>query len=227
MVAGADGAAKTFYQNPNFMLGDNVAQKMMIGHFNIYFQTVVHNNAKLVLGANVFCESYVRGNGVRVWDPLDPDHVNAFMAGNLIADIFVTLGRMNEDKSQYSSTWKSITGVMPDSLNVKPEVNELVWYPGCAAISSHWGWNDGMDFSNKRQYVCGGNDEETAKRNVIVMQELQFRYDPREGKYSHVTEDSGHWGTKIYPGCGKIRNGMGSGILHDPSYAQTKTMSLV
>ena len=43
MEGGRNGAAQTYYQNPNMMMAGNAAQKMIYGHFTLYFKTIVFN----------------------------------------------------------------------------------------------------------------------------------------------------------------------------------------
>jgi len=160
-----------------------------------------------------------------VWDPLDPEHVDAYTAGNMMCDMFVTLLPMKQDTNATKSFWKSLTGVMPHSLGVTAYVNDIVYYEGCEAVAAHWNWKDASDYSSQRYRITNDNVESNAKFNVICMQEVQFKYDPSTDKYSNCTEDQGHWGNKIYTGCGAVRKGLAT-HLETPWYHQTKTIQL-
>jgi hypothetical protein len=42
-------------------------------------------------------------------------------------------------------------------------------------------------------------------------------YDPHSGKYDLTIENTGHWGNRVYPGCGRVRRGMAK-FLEDRAY---------
>lgn len=199
---------------------DNVAQKMIYGHFTLYFKTIIMFPERIVIAENVYCNEYVQGNGTEVWNPFDETHMSEYTSGNLICDVFVTVQFM-KDTGSVRSTWRSITGQMPRSMSVDASVDNLVFFPGCAAFTEYWSISpNGPD--RERYRADGSND---SKSNVICMQELQLRYDPSERKYSSVTRDSGHFGPNVYAGCGDVRSG-GECKFEVPFYSQIKSMSL-
>ncbi len=202
---------------------------MIYGHFTVYNKTIVHDSAKVAIAQNVYCRAYLGGNGVRVWDPLDPTHVAAFTSGELICDMFVTSRLMRDSLDDNKRTWwRSLTGRMPSSMSVTRDVAQLVWYQGCEAFSQFWQLHtDAKDYFDDT-YRCSATNEAgnpaDRKANVICMQELQMKWSPADGKYSHIVQDKGHWGEKVYPGCGRVRAGDGS--FEIPEYLALNTTSL-
>lgn len=51
---------------------------------------------------------------------------------------------------------------------------------------------------------------------VLVSQGHQSMYNPSNGLMDLVIKNTGHWGDRVYPGCGKVRTGMAK--LLEPVY---------
>lgn len=204
-------------------MADNAAQKMIYGHFTIMFKTIVTNPAMIVVAENVFCNAYLGGNGVETWDPLSEDHVQSFGSGNLICDVFVTVNLM---AIAPTTTWRSVTGTLPRALGVSEDVAEAMLYPGCDAFASFWKMSgDVIDTSATARYHALPSNIAERKFNVVCMQELQLRWDPREKRMSSLTPDAGHFGDRVYPGCGLVRKGHAQGF-EVPWYATTRSITL-
>ncbi len=228
MVSGANGAAKTFYKNPDFMVAENAAQKMVFGHFTTYFTTICQAPEKIAVAKNVFCRGYVGGNDTKVWNPLSLKHGEAWRSGNMdFASMFITLGLMNQ--STPFANWLSVSGVMPPSLNVDSHVAKGIQYPGCRGVSAMWNFRadggDGMTPTTRRQYSCKPNPSER-RFNVICMQEAQIDiHNALNPSKPIAIQDCGHWGSWVHEGCGKVRAGIQM-HLQPPSYLDTNTYTL-
>ncbi len=228
MCSGINGAARTAYKNPDFMLAENAAQKMLFGHFTMYNTTMVTAPEKIAIAKNVFCRRYQGGNDMNVWNPFSIAHKNDYRDGRMgTASMFITLGLMNQSKPY--AFWLSMTGVMPSSLNVDKAVARGVAYPGANAFSSHWGFGadngDGLVQSTRNQYSCTPNQLER-KFNVICMQEVQINiYNSMDPSKPIVYMDKGHWGDRVYEGCSAVREGRKM-HLDIPSYHDIKAFTL-
>lgn len=159
-----------------------------------------------------------------VWDPNNRKHLLWYKDGQLRRDMFVTMGPMN--RAATVTSWLSMTGAMPRSLDVDAEVKALLEYPGCWAWSQYWGWNANNCRLEREgdAYSCV-SDPLARKYNVICMQELQIRQDPTSGQWTDVTCDKGHWGSAIYPGCADVFNGV-KAYFEIPGYMPTKSIAL-
>lgn len=203
-----------------------MAQKTIFGHFTQYTKTAVTDPAKVIIGHNVYCDKYLGGNGVQIWDPLNEEHTNAYRDGEMICDAFVTLSAMKDSgASAQSSFWTSLTGKVPKSLNASAGVNDMMHFPGAAGFTSFWGFvTDAHDFAD-RTYRAN-QEAADRKQNVICMREFQIRYDPETKRMDHFTRDAGMWGACIYEGCGKVICGQQTSIFQTPSYHEVKVVSL-
>lgn len=200
------GAALTIYKKPDMMLAQNAAQKMIYGHYTTYMTTVVMYPEKIAIMQNVYCRKYIGGKGISAWNATNEHHLRDYADGNMRCDIFVSYVPMNA--AETTTNWLSMAGRMPASLGATEDVNRLMHYPGCEALARHWKWNTdarNYDADEDVYRVCIGNDER--KFNVICFQELQIRYDPLEGRYSHVVTNKGHWGEDEAPGAARVWNG--------------------
>jgi hypothetical protein len=206
MQAGADGAAVTYFKNPDMMFADNAAQKVVYGHYTLYLRTIVTQPERIIIAYDIYSTGYFGGNGPDVWDACDEDDVSGFADNVMARDIFVTYQAMNESGSngKNSSSWRSLTGIMPSSYSVSSDVNEKMHYPGCAGVAQMWGWKtDNIDF-NDRSYHAMLSDHGN-RSNVICFQDFQIRSTGSGGFES--TREAGHWGPHVYEGCGVVRDG--------------------
>jgi hypothetical protein len=177
----------------------------------------------------VFCAGYLGGNGMRPWNPTSNRHLQMFKDGRMQEyAIFTTLGPMN--RAIPNTSWLSMSGTMPSRLNASRLVQDEMRYQGHTAVSRMWGFNpeNAVVASGEERYSAENNDM-ARKYNVICMQELQIQYEPTgtggDGCWKKVTIDQGHWGEKVYPGCGKVYT-CDETFLNTPSYIQTKTTAL-
>lgn len=192
------------------MMGDNVAQKLIFGNFSMYNKTWVKSPEMVALMHNVYCSGYVGGAGSSVWDPLNENHMSDYTDSRMECDAFVTMGPMCDTmSSQQNTSWRSITGVCPSSLCAKSEVNDMLYYPGCKAISNFWHW-----MTNAKEYGRGAGQEYRMvtdtlerKQNVLCFQEAQFKWDLSKGAYTKVVLDKGHWGSDIDTGLRAVMDG--------------------
>lgn len=186
------------------------AQKTIYGHYTMYNKTVILRPEQVVLMHNVYCSGYVGGWGVSVWDPLDDYHSDQYSDSHLEHDCFITLGPMYHTTSgDQETSWRSLTGVVPDSLHAREDVHEMMKYPGCKAIANHWHW-----LTNAKDYGQGQNveykiavDPTERKQNVLCFQAAQMKWNMHDGDFTKVVTDEGHWGQDIDKGIRNVLDG--------------------
>lgn len=49
--------------------------------------------------------------------------------------------------------------------------------------------------------------ERKREENTVCYQGHQFAFDPQTGSMDVITQNTGHWGPNVYPGCGTVRAG--------------------
>jgi len=218
MIAGEHGAARTYFMNPDWMWSQNAAQKMVFGHYSVYFKTIVTEPKMIHIFDNAFIQKYIGGHGVQAWNPLNESHKQHYKDGRLDRDIFVTMQPMNRWCTP--SFFLPFTGRLPTGDTVDVEFAKQMYYPACEAITTTWAVP-----MNGRAY--GGEDGQSVhnpKSNQMCMQELQIRYDSKSKQITHVIRDQGHLGD-VYAGHLKVIN---KAVSHFqvPDYVQEKRMSL-
>jgi hypothetical protein len=202
-MMGYGEAAKTYYGFADFQLADNVAQKVHYGHFTMYAKTVVLRPDMIVRGDNIVVKDYNGGNGTRVWDPLNEDHVDAYRSNELENDVFLAavLPNWTLDATQFMD----ITGRFSDRLMPNLESKRATDYgPMARILSNLWGWRSVASPVNREHFSTI-----SPKFNTIVFQEHQMLYSHSSKRFDKAIIEKGHWGGKVYPGCGEVRRGYG------------------
>lgn len=199
MAQGGGKCASTLFGHADFQLADDAARKIHYGHFTMYNKTVIWSRQHIVHARNVFCRDYKGGNGTSVWDPLNPDDVDAYITNNLKYDIFwipKPIGHYTSSKHQ------SITGCYPKELQASKEVNEASQSYRREVFVKHWRWQN----QEKRDPLTPTIYQD-AKHNIIVFQAHQGVYNHATKFPDRIITEKGHWGPNVYATCGKTRKG--------------------
>jgi hypothetical protein len=194
-------AGKTFYGLADFQLSDNVAQKTHFGHFTMYAKSVVMFPQYIVRADNIVCLDYVGGNGHLIWNPANDDHVDSYRANELICDVFM----VPIIRGTWTPNWHimDISGRYNERVSPNAEARASTDYgPMAAILGEIWGWRAIISPQQKDYFA-----QFAPKFNTVVFQEHQKLYDPNRGDYSVYKIDRGHWGSRVYPGCGEVRRG--------------------
>lgn len=187
-------------------------------------KTVVLNPEKVVLTRNVYCNGYLGGHGVGVFNPNSHADKNDWLDMKVDKSIFVTMGPMSGCRTRHQ--WASITGRMPQSLQCTDEVALEVQYEGCDAFADFWGFRTDAKLYGPQTPYSTQSEAIDRKHNVICFQEFQQTYDPQTDKYSIVQLNAGHWGRyACAPGAGEVTSGT-RGRFEIPSYAGFNKMQL-
>lgn len=209
----------TFYGHADMMLSDNAATKMHYGHFTYYAKSQVLKSNKIIHGRNVVCRDYLGGNGHRAWDASNPDDREDYQGGNLTNDIFFVPVLMNH---QVDTNHMDITGVYHPDIAANEEVNRATHYDAAAIYRQYWGWRNNIVSLTDKKY----SNVHKARDNTICFQEHQHLYNHGSGKFDLTIIDKGHWGDRVYPGCGRARRGVEL-YLKPVKYDNTNTVGFV
>jgi len=179
----------------------------------------VTNRRLVVVSPGAACNRYNGGNGVRFWDPCNVDHVEAFRRAELINDIFVMAVPPNYHEDKF---YIDITGTLHNDLCVG-EAMHLDFCPTAHIYSGFWGFRHGRNCGIARTHF----GDYRAVYNTMAFQQFQtlFNYTGNgSGDFNRVVINKGHWGEKVYPGCGKAR--IGRARFETPAYLGTNTFSI-
>lgn len=197
MVGGGE-AGQTLYGFADFQLADNVVQKMHYGHYTHYMKTIVRDKSKIMLMRNILCRNYIRGNGLRPWDPLSETDKDAYTSNELMSDVFVVAEKAN---------WKTpgnvidLTGKFSPELGLNNRAAETGNYTMARALTELWMWQ------NKKQYFNAsyGSRANEGRHNTLCFQDYNRYYNHATKEYSTVIENTGHFRGCVYAGSGAVR----------------------
>lgn len=222
VMRGRGEAAFTWWAKADFQLGDNVAQKMLFGHFTMYAKTIVHNTRKVVHHYNSFVKEYLGGNGHAFWNPLDGNDRSDYESGELNKDIFFTATRADFRVTQ---NHLSLTGEYPQQLSASADAQAATKWGASNIYNEMWGWRVGGAYNPITEHH---SKNAGAKFNVVCFQEHQRLYNykgNKTGEFDLYVIDKGHWGPRVYAGCGAVRRGKQK-YLAAPAYLSEKTTTL-
>lgn len=222
VMRGGGEAAFTWYGKADFQLGSNVNQKMTLGHFTMYAKTIVHNTRKIVHHYNAYIKEYLGGNGHSYWDPLNAEDKAEYDAGELTKDIFFTAVLPSFRVTQ---NHMSLTGSYPAQMNASAEAQSATNWGASSIYNDMWGWKVSQHYNPITEHHSRNAG---AQFNVVCFQEYQRLYNHKgnkTGEFDLYIIDKGHWGPRIYAGCGQVRRGKRK-YLYAPSYLSQKTSTL-
>jgi hypothetical protein len=216
---------ETLIGHANFQLGDDPVQKMHIGNFTLYEKSVVYKPHQVGIAENIFSMGYLYGNDCNFYS--GRDQLGGGTPGTMNASIFSCLvpyeGTGSEDVMQTKNEFPnpmSITGQFEHTILAAMQTQEqkdTPHYPSAGFYKNFWRWVSPADPDHSERMY-----DVSATLNTICYQGHQQNYNPSTGQYDIVIANTGHWGDKIYPGCGKVRRGVEK-MLQSVTYAGSVT----
>jgi hypothetical protein len=206
-VAGSS-TGETLIGHSNFQLADNVIQKMHYGNFTMYQKSIVYRQHQVSIAENIFAMNYVGGNDCHFFS----DRAQ-LTTGELKHSIFACLvpyeGNRTSDASGISVTHEfpnpmSITGRFESKDHAdEKEDDAATHYPSADFYRRYWGWAAAGDPNGTDRAF-----DSYSRWNTVCYQGHQQNFNPASGQFDLVTTNTGHWGDRVYPGCGRVRKGM-------------------
>jgi hypothetical protein len=202
---------ETLIGHADFQLADNVVQKMHIGNFTMYLKSVVYQQQNVYIAENIYAQGYLHGNNTDWFTKAD---VNKFMPKE-------TVGRQ---KSMYaclvpyegpgSSEGEYFLNEYPNPLDVtgsyspsNPALAEFGNLPGLHYASAPY-YADLHKWTNARTDPMESGFNSYNRYNTLCFQGHQAMFNPGSQNYDLVQANTGHWGSRVYAGCGKVRKGL-------------------
>lgn len=224
MVGGGE-AGWTFRGHENFMLQNDAMRKMIFGHFTMYAKSVVFRPEFIVHIENILPSEYVGGTTASCWNPLDKWDRQAYHQGEMIHSCFVFPMDPNEKIERQTI---DICGQFHPDLQGQDEPGGMQLHYRAAQILSHvWRWSHPRENPLESR---GFGPSAPLRYNTICREMFQVKYQHRgngTGDYTHYTINQGHWGPRVYAGCGKVRGGGSSMYLEPVPYSGTSTMAII
>jgi hypothetical protein len=105
---------------------------------------------------------------------------------------------------------------VPHLRNLDEEVGNVggrLHYPGAGYYANIWRMNNTAQ-THTSEFV----QLSLAHDNTLVFQGHQMAYNPNTKAYDLTTTNTGHFGERVYPGCGKVRRMANQKYLQPVSY---------
>lgn len=223
-MAAYGAAGWTFEGKQDFQLGEDAYRKMIFGNFTMYGKPIVLNKEAVTHGLDIFSKGHVRGNGIEVWDPNDPEDVARYQRGDMDKDIFYVYVPINwRPKTWYFDITGHLTSDMGGTRTGEPS------WPNAKEYSNFWGWRALSSFMNRPLSDPGNNygfygNRNLYRNNTLVFQDVQMWQD-KPKSWGIVRKNKGPWGDKVMPGTGKARRGEEM-CLPTPTYLERASITI-
>jgi len=223
MVAGRQ-TGSCFFSHADMELGDDVTRKLHIGNFTFYAKPAVLQPRNIAYAPNIYCEEYLGGNGTNYFRYDDTDRQN--LQDGIIDDrdmfcVAVPL-EFKPDRRFIDLTGRYDSKVCGGVSDESP-----MQYSNADLYSEYWGWSHPSvaNRPNPDDYTA----DSVPQYNTICVQDHQRIFLHKgngKGTFDKVIMNKGHWGPRVYPGCGRVRRGVET-HLKPTKYEETSTMAIV
>jgi hypothetical protein len=208
-----------------FRLGSDAARDLIYGQYTNYHKTLIHDKKKVIIVPDILPKKYVGGNGHEFWDPNDEENdVDEYHRGRMTRDIFACAVPINFKPHHF---YFDITGQHHESMEASMTVDNTFHYPSAPIYRAKWKWIPSDINPLNRMYFS--DTMHSPKFNTLVFQNATFEFEwnsmSKGGTFSKVILEKGHWGERVYEGCGKVRRG-NKKYFEIPGYLSTKTIAL-
>jgi hypothetical protein len=184
LMKGGNETGATFQGHSDFQLGDDVQSKIHYGNYTYYSKAIVTNHKNIILARNVLANGYAGGDGCK-WKSGDAGDMYAFLVPY---DEHKKANPLRLFSHHADDPGRSMTGAL--------------YYQ-----RSH----DQSQVPSETKFTTLSEQEDS---NDICYMGHHFWWKPHReqneaalGSYTGVTINTGHWGDRVYPGCGRVRAG--------------------
>lgn len=195
------------FGNSNMMVAHEAARKVGMMHYTAYLSAVVLYPKNVFVAEDLYCERYLGGMDVTFWSPerYTQSQANRRAASIICAPLPPSVKELDEhvDMRGRWYTENELQLVSQDRFD-RP------CYPGAARMNTRFKWYDSVRKDR-------GANRGRIPPNYVCSQGMEWYYNTKTHQYDDFTVESGCMGPKVYPGCGKVRNGQLL-YLKDPQY---------
>jgi len=153
---------------------------------------------------NCFCRKYVRGNGLSVFDPLNPTDIDEYVSKHQINhDVFFAPIPANYRSPSYIL---DISGSFHSAHHASLKAQRCTQYPSAQIMSATWGFKH---VDPNPTSTAWKDEKALPKYNTLCFQASQDNYDHARKAWSARTVSRGHFGPNEYDGVRDVRDGYG------------------
>lgn len=197
----------TMFGNSMMMVAHEAARQVGMMHYTAYLSAVVMYPKNVFVVEDIFCQRYLGGMGVTFWTV---ERYQNAQGDRRRADIICAplppLQRELDEKVDMRGRWYT----EHDLQLVTQDRFDRPCYPGAARMNAIFKWYDAVRKDR------GGHRGKVAP-NYVCWQGMEWYYNTKNNQWDSFTVETGCMGPKVYPGCGKVRNGQLKHLV-DPCY---------
>jgi hypothetical protein len=214
LTTAGKGTGETLIGHADFQLADNVVQKMHIGNFTMYLKSIVYQQQNVYIADHIFAQGYLWGDNVAFWNAAQSRNAAGLMdqqvnGGAGVPSIFACL--VPYDGARSGGDY--FAAELPNPLDVtgayspsNPALESLgnsreLHYASAQFYAQLHSWNN----SAPSEYQQFGSYN---RYNTLCFQGHQAMFNVATRNYDLVQLNTGHWGPRVYQGCGKVRKGL-------------------
>lgn len=172
----------------------DAVRKVGLMHYTAYFSAVIMQPKNVYIVEDLFCQKYLGGMGVEFWKR--DEYVNAQnrKAKSIICAPLPPNFKEIDEKIDIRGRWytEQRLGLVTAERFDKP------LYPGCGRMNILFGL---IEKANKQVST------RKVAMNFCCWQGHEWYFNTVSNSFDDFTIESGHFGSNVGPGCGKVRNG--------------------
>jgi hypothetical protein len=197
----------TMFGNSNMMIAHEAARKVGMMHYTAYLSAVVMFPKNVFVVEDLYCERYLGGMDVSFWSPerYTQSQANRRASSIICAPLPPSCKELDEHVDM-RGRWYTEN----ELALVSQERYDRPCYPGAARMNARYKWYDAVRKDR-------GANRGRIPPNYTCSQGMEWYYNTKTNNFDDFTVESGCMGPKVYPGCGKVRNGQLL-YLKDPQY---------
>jgi hypothetical protein len=193
----------------DFQLGDNVVQKLHYGNFTFYSKSVVYRQQNVYLAEDMFSTGYIGGTGTEFFSDYQDmeDYNNGVHTRH--KSIFAMIAPYTD--VEYNNPIDITGRYSGDTAALN--VDDKLHFSSAPFYRQLWNWGSQGNVPPGRSKF----EAPDASQNTMCFQGHQSMFNPQTKMFDVVIKNTGHWGDRVYPGCGKVRQGMQK-VFDPPHY---------
>ena len=206
LAKGGSELGATYHGHHDFMLSDDILRKVHVGHYTFYSKSVIKRPKNYIIIEDIFSQGYLGGEGTRFFTKQELE--DAVSEGTLGKGGGPSLICVVSNGGEPDSDVLDITGRFQQSVYdiYNDEDAQVEHYKGSGSA-----YND-MKLQMLEPYRNNINDEyiqRVQRFNTVCFRGMQYTKDSA-GKMQLTQLNTGHWGTNVYAGVRKVREGENS-----------------
>jgi hypothetical protein len=216
LTKGGAITGETLIGHTDFQLADNVVQKMHYGNFTMYLKSIVYKPDNVFLAENLYAGDYIGGLDSSMHDLRSVLSERTDSNKRSIYTCLVplpTYDRTAENSSYMADTPNPIdctgrfSGNSPHLAHIDADNDSRgrLHYATAEFYAQLYQWNNADTGANQ---MDGYAYESINRYNTVCFQGHQSMYNISSKAYDVTISNTGHWGDRVYPGCGRVRRGM-------------------